>query len=122
MKEPRATPIVGVILYVKDIPKVADFYQRHFGLKPLPSKLEGWLVMETAPGGFTVALHQAAVSQKSGAAMKIVFGVADVYKFVRERAENGLKFGPVHETGQYEFSNAKDPAGNSISVSSRGLK
>ena len=117
-----ALPIAAVILYVKDIPKVANFYQRHFGLKPLPSKLRGWLVLESAPGGCSIALHQAAVSQKSGAAMKIVFGVADVYKFVNERKASGLKFGPVHETGEYEFANAKDPAGNSISVSSRGLK
>jgi predicted enzyme related to lactoylglutathione lyase len=117
-----ATSIVCLILYVRDIPKVASFYQRHFGMKPLPSKLKGWLVMEGGAGGCNIALHQAAVSQKSGAAMKIVFGVPDVYKFVKERAGNGLKFGPVHETGQYEFANAKDPAGNSISVSNRGLK
>lgn len=117
-----AVPIAAVILYVKDIPKVASFYQRHFGMKPLPSKLKGWLVMEGAPGSCSIALHQAAVSQKSGAAMKIVFGVADVFEFVEEREKDGLKFGPVHETGQYEFANAKDPAGNSISVSSRGFK
>ena len=35
--------IARVILYVKDIPKVAEFYQRHFGLKPLPSsERDGW--------------------------------------------------------------------------------
>jgi predicted enzyme related to lactoylglutathione lyase len=31
-----AIPIVRIILYVKDIPKVAEFYQRHFGMSPVP--------------------------------------------------------------------------------------
>jgi predicted enzyme related to lactoylglutathione lyase len=31
-------PIVRIILYVRDIQKVAAFYQKHFGLKPLPGR------------------------------------------------------------------------------------
>ena len=115
-------PIVRVILYVKDIPKVAAFYQLHFAMKPLPSKEKGWLEMTSETGGCNIALHQAAKTQKSGAAMKIVFGVADVCKFKKEREAAGLKFGPIHETGNFEFANTKDPAGNSIQISSRGLK
>ncbi len=117
-----AAPITRVILYVKDIPKVARFYQRHFGMQPLPSQTKGWLEMASHPGGCNIALHQASSGQKSGAAIKIVFGVADVRKFKSEREEDGLKFGPIHESEDFEFANAKDPAGNSIQVSSRGLK
>lgn len=117
-----AIPIVRAILYVKDIPKVADFYQRHFGMTPIPSNEKGWLEMTGEPGGCTIALHQASVSQKSGAAIKLVFGVADVRRFKSERELQGLKFGPVHSPGNFEFANAKDPAGNSIQISSRGLK
>jgi catechol 2,3-dioxygenase-like lactoylglutathione lyase family enzyme len=118
---------VRVILYVKDIPKVAQFYQRHFGMKPLPSQSEGWLEMSSKAGGCNIALHQASSAQKRGAEIKIVFGVADVRKFKREREEDGLKFGPIHftgdhATGDFEFANAKDPAGNSLQISSRGLK
>ena len=40
---------------------------------------------------------------------------------VHQREADGLKFGPVHTPGSFEFANAKDPAGNSISISSRGL-
>jgi predicted enzyme related to lactoylglutathione lyase len=115
-------PIARIILYVKDIPKVAEFYQRHFGMTPLPSNEKGWLEMASDSGACTLALHQASSAQKSGAAMKIVFGVADVAGFKREREAEGLKFGPIHIAGNFEFANSRDPAGNSIQISSRGLK
>ena len=117
-----AIPIVRAILYVKNIPKVADFYQRHFGLCPLPPNEKGWLEMTSEAGGCTLALLQASAAQKSGAAIKLVFGVADVRKFKSEREQQGLKFGPIHNAGNFEFANAKDPAGNSVQISSRGLK
>ena len=114
-------PITRIVLYVKDLPKVADFYQRHFGMKPLPSAESGWLELESGSGDCTIALHQAASSQKSRSAMKVVFGVSNVRQFIQDREADGLKFGPVHTPGTFEFANAKDPAGNSISISSRGL-
>jgi hypothetical protein len=77
--------------------------------------------LESGSGGCTIALHQAAATQRSGAAMKVVFGVADVRQFIKEREADGLKFGPVHTAGSFEFANARDPAGNPISISSRGL-
>jgi hypothetical protein len=72
-------------------------------------------------GGCAIALHQAAKSQKSRAPMKLVFAIKDVQAFVRECERAGVHFGVVHHTEGFEFANAKDPAGNSISVSSRGL-
>jgi predicted enzyme related to lactoylglutathione lyase len=115
-------PVTRIILYVRDIPKVAAFYQRHFGLKPLPGTEDGWLEIGSPNGGCSIALHQAAASLKRGSEIKIVFGVKDVRAFRAERAAAGLKFGAVHTSIGHEFSNAKDPAGNSIQVSSRGLK
>jgi len=118
----KAPVIARVILYVRDIPKVAAFYERFFGLRPLPGPTEGWLELASPSGGCTIALHKAAVSQKSGAAVKLVFGVEDVHAFKSVLEKNGLKFGVVHEVDGFAFSNAKDPAGNSIQISSRGLK
>ena len=115
-------PVVRIILYVKDIPKVAAFYKEHIGLIPLPSSEHGLLELKSEMSGCMIALHQAAKSQKSGSAVKIVFGTQDVRRFVAERSQAGLKFGPIHEAEGFEYANAKDPAGNSISVSSRGLK
>ena len=114
-------PIARVILYVRDIPTVAAFYERFFSMKRLPGATGGWLELASPSGGCTIALHQAAKSQKSGAAIKLVFAVADVQAFVRAKEEEGLKFGVIHRPDGFEFSNAKDPAGNSISISSRGL-
>jgi predicted enzyme related to lactoylglutathione lyase len=113
--------IARIILYVRDIAKVAAFYQRFFGMEPPPGATDGWLELTFPSGGCAVALHQAAKSQKSGASMKLVFAVKDVQAFVRESENQGLQFGPVHRTDGFEFANAKDPAGNSISISSRGL-
>jgi predicted enzyme related to lactoylglutathione lyase len=116
-----AIPIARIILYVKDIPTVARFYQTHFGMTPLPSTEDGWQELTGEPGSCQIALHRASARQKGGAAVKIVFGIADVRGFVEERAAAGLKFGPIHEPGTFMFANAKDPAGNSIQISSRGL-
>lgn len=112
-------PIAGIVLYVKDIPRVSAFYQEHFGFTALPSGLVGWQQLVSPSGGCGLALHQAAKSQKSGAAMKIVFAVPDVKRFIAERRQHGLEFGPIHEAKGYCFANAKDPAGNSISISDR---
>jgi len=123
MNSPRIT---RVILYVKDVPKVAAFYVRFFGMRPLPGATDHWTELGTelaaASGGCTIALHKAAASQKSGAAMKLVFGVADVRAFKSAKEKEGLKFGVVHEANGVEFANAKDPAGNSVQISSRGLE
>ena len=121
-----APPIARVILYVKNIPKVAAFYQQIFGMTRLEGKSDGWQVLVSPNGGSPIALFKAAVSQKSGAAMKLVFSVPDVQDFKRAAKKKGAKFGPVHQADHngkpYEFANAKDPNGNSISISSRGVK
>lgn len=115
-----ATPIVRLVLYVKNIPAVAAFYREHFGFVPLPSDLSGWQELVSPSGGCSLALHQAAKSQKSGAAVKLVFAVPNVKQFIADRAAHGLAFGPIHDATGYCFANAKDPAGNSISISDRG--
>jgi len=111
-----------VILYVKDVANIAAFYQRHFSMTPLPDATDGWIELSSGEGGCNIALHKAASSQKSGAAIKIVFGVADVDAFKNAREAEGLAFGPVHRHGDFAFANSKDPAGNSIQVSSRGVR
>ena len=113
-----------VILYVRDIEKVAAFYVEMFGMERVLSEEAGWLELKSPGRGCRIALHQASKGQKSGAAVKLVFGVKDVRAFRDAAALRGLKFGAVHvvRTGSgHEFSNGKDPAGNSISISSRGM-
>ena len=100
---------------------VAGFYERHFGMHRLPGANDRWLELASDSGGCVIGLHQAAKSQKSGAAIKIVFAVADVEAFISAKNKDGLKFGAIHRPKGFKFANAKDPAGNSISISSRGL-
>jgi predicted enzyme related to lactoylglutathione lyase len=121
---PPSPSISRVILYVKDIEKVALFYQTFFGMKRIESEEPGWLELKSQSGGCLVALHQASKAQRSGSAVKLVFGVKDVQAFKEAVASRGLKFGPVHIVRNglgHEFANAKDPAGNSISISNRGM-
>jgi hypothetical protein len=113
-------PLAAVVLYVRDIPKMAQFYQQHFGYEPMPSTEPGWLELK-APGGATIALHQAAKSQKRGSEIKLAFAVRDVAAFRTRALRLGLRFGVLHEVRGFQFSNAKDPAGNSIAISSRGF-
>jgi len=120
MSYSATTPALGrVILYVKDIGKAGAFYQTHFGLR-VASEERGWLDLASPSGGCRIALHQASKGQKSGSAVKLVFAVRDVEAFKKRAAGLGLKFGPVHVIpGSHEYANAKDPAGNSISISTR---
>ena len=119
---PAAPPIVRVILYVKNLEKVAAFYERFFDMRRLPGATDGWIELTNSESGCTIALHKASIAQASGAAIKLVFGVADVPEFKRAKKSEGLHFGVVHQVGDLEFANAKDPAGNSIQISNRGLK
>jgi len=116
-----APPIARIILYVRDIPKVAAFYEKFFNMVRLPGASDDWVEMASPSGGCKIALHKAAKSQKSGAAMKLVFAVADVIAFKAASEQRGLIFGAIHEAEDFKFCNAKDPAGNSISISSRGV-
>jgi predicted enzyme related to lactoylglutathione lyase len=53
--------------------------------------------------------------------VKLVFDVEDVEAFCAQARARGLKFGALHKGDEYVFANAKDPSGNSISVSSRAF-
>jgi hypothetical protein len=81
-------------------------------------------IVELRPNGegFAILLHPAGRRQKEGQALvKLVFDVEDAPKFLGLASEKGLVFGPIHEADGYVFANAKDPSGNSVSVSSRAF-
>jgi predicted enzyme related to lactoylglutathione lyase len=54
--------------------------------------------------------------------VKMVFDVEDVEQAVKRFAASGLAFGVVHQANGYQFANAKDPAKNSIQISSRAFR
>lgn len=114
--------LTRILLYVRDLEAVAEFYCLHFGFKRL--EIPGDRIVELVPenGGAHLMLHQAAKGQRPGQSLvKLVFDVRDVEAFCAEAEIRGLTFGPVHRANGYQFANAKDPAQNPIQVSSRAF-
>ncbi len=114
-------PITRIVLYVKNVERVAEFYQRVFELKPAGAPEKGWI--ELSAGGCNIALHQAAKTASfRRAAAKIAFGVKDVQRAKTILESRGLKLGPIHVTPNSSFCNGKDPEGNLLSIGDRGMK
>jgi predicted enzyme related to lactoylglutathione lyase len=111
-----------IILYTKRIEKVAAFYVTHFGFKVL--RCEGDRIVELVPNGpgAHILLHPMSEGRKEGQTLaKLVFDVEDVAAFCRKANKQGLEFGSIHQADGYCFANTKDPAKNSVSVSSRAF-
>lgn len=116
-------PILSrILLYAKDVQTTCDFYERHFSFKV--RRDEGDRVVELMPanGGVVIMVHAAAKGVKTGqVTVKLVFDIEDVEGFKEKSMAKGLVFGTIHKAKGYTFSNAKDPDGNPISISSRAF-
>lgn len=113
-------PLSSLVLYTARMEELAQFYCDHFGYVAHRDP-EDRIVELRPPGtGTTLLLHPMGKGRKAGQSLvKLVFAMTDVAKFCEDARANGLEFGPLHEADGYVFANAKDPAGNSISVSGR---
>lgn len=116
-------PALGrVIIYTRRISEMAAFYVEHFGFQAIEAADDRIVELRPAGPGATILLHPASKGQKEGQVLlKLVFDVRDVTGFRQSAMAKGLVFGSVHEAGGYAFANAKDPSGNSISISSRAF-
>jgi predicted enzyme related to lactoylglutathione lyase len=115
-----APPISRLILYVRDLPKVAAFYEKYFGLVPRGPVREGSVDLVSPQGGCALVLLPASKGHKIGqSCVKIVFDVPDVGACKDKCQKEGLDFGVIHRSEGYEFANARDPARNLIQISSR---
>ena len=116
----KFAPLGRIIIYTKRLEEVADFYCKYFGFEIL--RLEGDRIVElvSQSAGINILLHPMSAGRKDGQTLvKLVFDVEDVETFCRDAELRGLKFGSIHKADGYCFANAKDPAKNSICVSSR---
>lgn len=112
-------PLDRLTLYVRDVAGIADFYDKHFGYHAVPAA-GGLMELSSPAGGCDLLLHPLARGRKAGQTLvKLGFQVRDVAIAREAHAKNGLEFGPIHQGDGYQFANAKDPAGNTISISSR---
>ncbi|TNJ45141.1 VOC family protein [Phaeobacter sp. B1627] len=117
------TPAIGrIVIYTHRIDQMTDFYARFFGFSVIRSETDRIVELSPQTSGLTILLHPAASKQKEGQALvKLVFDVQDVEAFCATARSKGLNFGRVHRADEYSFANAKDPAKNSIQVSSRAF-
>ncbi|NLR99538.1 VOC family protein [Rhizobium sp. P38BS-XIX] len=116
-------PLGRIILYVCDVEATIGFYARYFGFEPHREEGDRIVELRASDGGANLMVHPAAKSQKMGQSLvKLVFDVEDVEAFRARCLEEGLEFGPVHQADGYIFANAKDPSGNSVSISSRAFR
>ena len=112
-------PISRVALYVRDMPRIADFYARHFGFIQVFTNNQDKTILAQPAGGLRLVLLQASKGHVIGqSVVKLIFDVANVPQCKAEQAKLGLKFGPIHRGAGYEFANARDPAKNLIQISS----
>jgi len=117
------TPTLGrVIIYTKRLEAVAEFYCRHFGFEERRLPDDRIVELVSPDSGANIMLYPMSKGRKGGQTLiKLVFDVADVKGFCRKAKKRGLEFGPIHQADGYCFANAKDPAKNSVSVSSRAF-
>lgn len=110
----------SIMIYAKDMQKTALFYTKHFNFQSNKEIIDGLIELNSESGNIQILIHQAAKSLKTGQAnIKLVFSVVDLNAFKQQAFEKGLVFGVTHQANGYQFSNTKDPDGNSISISSR---
>lgn len=111
-------PINWLALYVKDMPKIAAFYSKHFGFTAIWSENRDSAMLKPANGGCALLLLQASKGHRIGqSCVKMIFDVADVPAAKAMHAKRGLKFGPIHRGPKYQFTNTRDPAKNLIQLS-----
>jgi hypothetical protein len=100
--------------------RLVTFYETYFSFNAVGDVSEGLVEMVAPAGGAGILIHRAAKGVKLGqVGVKLTFSVQDVEGFKAEASALGLEFGSIHQANGYSFANAKDPDGNSISISSR---
>lgn len=112
-----------IIIYARNPSATAAFYCSYFEFQSTGVMEQGLITLSPKTSGASLLIHQAAKSIKLGhAGLKLVFSVEDVEAYKAQCAALGLEFGSTHQAQGYCFANAKDPDGNSVSISSRAYR
>ena len=122
MRPVSTGPCSRIVIYCKNIDAMVQFYADHFGYHA--DQKDGDRIVELTPahGGLILMLHPASKGQRAGQSLiKLVFDVRDVEHTRSQLIGRGIKVGSLHQADGYGFANMKDPAGNSVSISSRAF-
>ena len=112
----------SLVLYVKNMPRIAEFYVRYFGFMAQSQVHDDLIKLVTPDQNFSLLIHQASKGHRVGqSCIKIVFDVEDVESFKNQAREDGLIFSKTHKGEGYEFANARDPAQNPIQIARKNL-
>ncbi len=107
-----------VIVFSKDVPKLARWYSAVFGMKVLEMDPGGgWADLDG--GGCRLGLHGGGCKRTEDCGHKFVFGVKDVGKARSTVVRRGAKFGKVRKFGALHLCDGKDPEGNILQLSNR---
>jgi catechol 2,3-dioxygenase-like lactoylglutathione lyase family enzyme len=106
-----------VILFTARMEEMARYYGAVLGLPEVSSE-KGW--REFAAGGANIALHSGPASPgRKGP--KIVFYAADVAALRETLVARGARFGKVRQGEKLCLCDGKDPDGNPVQLSDRGM-
>lgn len=119
----QTPPLTRLTIYTRRMDQMVEFYETHFGYVAHFDPEDRIVELIPPNGGAILMFHPLAKSQKEGQVLvKLGFDVEDIDGFREKAVEHGLEFGPIHKADGYRYSNAKDPSGNSISITSRGFR
>lgn len=110
--------LARVIFFVDDVEGVAAFYEQHFGLVRVGEE-KGWIELDG--GGCGLALHARKGADGEGSNAKICFAVEDVASERARLEAAGLEFHYSFEWRGMNFADTRDPAGNAVQISDRGV-
>jgi predicted enzyme related to lactoylglutathione lyase len=104
-----------VILFVDDLAKMTDFYEKKLGLTIAGREAD--FVDFDAGGGCRLALHSGV---SNPGRTKVCFYAADVAKARQELVDRGVKMGkPPAPSDSPQLCDGKDPEGNPFQISNR---
>ena len=112
--------LIEVILYVKDMNKMVQFYRDVLDLRLTDPTLinpadENWVTFET--GNCLLALHSGGKGDVGTDAPRIVFRVQDIKSARFQLLEAGITVGEIQSpTPGIAVCDARDPEGNSFSI------
>ena len=113
--------ITTIILFVNDVPGVAEFYRDILGFKIIDKIDPEWTELDC--GSCMIGLHKIgrAGNVKKETGVKIAFGVKDVAKAKALIESRGCKMGKIQTFEKLNFCDGSDPEGNKFQISNRGM-
>ena len=111
MAKPTIGPLVRLIVYAHDLPKLIAFYEDVLQLSVLKDlRSDGWIAFDI--GGIELALHSDAPAERAGWFPKLVFHTPDVEAMYAHLNLNGVLINDVYESDEGRAFGASDPEGN----------